>query len=83
MFLTFPEKRRIIFFERLPMQFISRQKTVVKGFLLFKEGDVVNYNLIYESGRILRDLNGVRNTYILPKVISGNQVTASVYIQIA
>lgn len=59
---------------------IETKKSVVKGFLLFKEGDVVDYRLIYESERLLRELEWVRDAYIFPEVSNENNVTAVVYV---
>ena len=60
---------------------IETKPSIIKGFLLFKEGDLVNFLLIYESERILGELNWVKEAYITLKIEEENRVTAIVYVQ--
>jgi len=59
---------------------IETKKSIVKGFLLFKEGDSVDSRIIYKSERILRELDWVRDAYIYPIVYENGDVTATVYV---
>lgn len=59
---------------------IETKKSIVKSFLLFKEGASVDARLIYESERILRELKWVRDAYISPEVDDNGNVIAIVHV---
>lgn len=59
---------------------IETKESVVRGFLLFKEGDLVNCRLIYETERLLRNLEWIRDAYIFPKEGDSQNITAVVYV---
>lgn len=60
---------------------LETKKSVIKRFLLFKEGDFVDYRLIYETERLLRDLSWVRDAYIFPEKEDSQNLTAVVYVR--
>ncbi|MCX7831200.1 MAG: hypothetical protein N2445_09135, partial [Acidobacteria bacterium] len=43
---------------------IETKRSIIRGFLLFEEGDAVDSRIVYESERVLRELNWVRDAYI-------------------
>ncbi|MBK8187247.1 MAG: hypothetical protein IPK77_08415 [Cellvibrio sp.] len=60
---------------------MNTRSKVVRTQLLFREGDLLEINNIFESERILRSRNYLTNAYIIPTVICSDAVDLMVVTQ--
>lgn len=59
---------------------ITTKESVIKELLLFKEGDVVDSRVIYETERLLRDEPWIRDALITPRLEANGDLTAHVWV---
>jgi len=60
---------------------INTRPSVIRTQLLFREGDKLDVDKVYESERILRTRKYLTNAYIVPEVICADQIDITVVTQ--